>query len=103
MNDSLIPYAIVTAIATMVGALGSLGVSKLMSSGLKSSTKKLFVGLLSGVQWPFRLGAAAIKEWRRVSVYRHRPITWDDLPQKSKGQCEVTRSQQRCSCFNKTG
>ena len=86
MNDNLPPYLIygtLTAIAAFAGGLG-LGVSQWMSAGFKSSTRKVFLLLLLGTLWPFRWGVTAIKEWRRVSVYRHRLITWDDLPGESK-------------------
>ena len=86
MNDNLPPYLIygtLTAIAAFAGGLG-LGVSQWMSADLKSSTRKVFNLLLSGLLRPFRWGVTAIKEWRRVSGYRHRRITWDDLPGESK-------------------
>ena len=86
MEDKLPPYliyGILTAIAAFAGALG-LGVSQWMSAGFRSSTRKMFHLLLSGIMWPFRRVATEIKEWRRVSVYRHQRITWDDLPWESK-------------------
>ena len=86
MEDNLPPYliyGILTAIAAFAGALG-LGVSQWMSAGFRSSTRKMFHLLLSGILWPLRWGVTAVKEWRRVAVYRHRRITWDDLPQESK-------------------
>ena len=86
MEDKLPPYliyGILTAIAAFAGALG-LGVSQWMSAGFRSSTRKMFHLLLSGIMWPFRRVATEIKEWRRVSVYRHRRITWDDLQGESK-------------------
>ena len=86
MSENLPPYliyGIITAIAAFAGGLG-LGVSQWMSAGLRSSTRRVFHFLLSGILWPFRWGITAIKEWRRVSVYRHRGITWDDLPYESK-------------------
>ena len=86
MEDNLPPYliyGILTAIAAFAGALG-LGVSQWMSAGFRSSTRKMFHLLLSGILWPLRWGVTAIKEWRRVAVYRYRRITWDDLPQESK-------------------
>ena len=55
-----------------------------MSDGVKSSIIKGAHRVLSVIMCPFRWGVTAIKEWRRVSVYRHRRITWDDLPGESK-------------------
>ena len=86
MNDSLPPflvYGILTAVAAFAGGLG-LGVSQWMSAGLKSSIIKAAYRVLSGIMWPFRRVATEIKEWRRVSVYRHRRIIWDDLQGESK-------------------
>ena len=42
--------------------------------------------LLSKLSWPLRWIVAEIKEWHRVSGYRHRLITWNDLPQISQDQ-----------------
>ena len=85
MNDDLLLYVILTAVAAFAGGLG-LGVSQWMSSGLKSSTRKVFHLVLLVFLWPFRWVSRGIKEWRRVSGYRHRDLTWDDLPQQSKSK-----------------
>ena len=86
MNDNLLTILIsgfVSVIAAFAGGYG-LGVSQRTSAGFRSSTRKMFHLLLSGIMWPFRRVATEIKEWRRVSVYRHQRITWDDLPWESK-------------------
>lgn len=85
MTDNLLFYVILTAVAAFAGSLG-LGVSQWMSSGLKSSTRRVFQFLLSVILWPFRWVVTGFKEWRRVSGYRHRDLTWDDLPQESKNK-----------------
>ena len=85
MNDSLPPYIsyLLTALAAFAGGLG-LGVTQRVSAGLLIITRKAFHLLLAGILWPFRWAVTAIKEWRRVSVYRHRRISWDDLPDESR-------------------
>ena len=85
MTDNLLFYVILTAVAAFAGSLG-LGVSQWMSSGLRSGTRRVFDVLLSVILWPFRWVVTGIKEWRRVSGYRLRDLTWDDLPQESKNK-----------------
>ena len=86
MNDNLLTILIsgfVSVIAAFAGGYG-LGVSQRTSGDWKSSIGKAVHLLLSGILRPFRWVATEIKEWRRVSVYRHQRITWDDLPWESK-------------------
>ena len=85
MNENLPPlsYVILTFVAAFAGTI-ALGVLRWMSDGVKSSIIKAVRLMLSGILWPFHWAATAVKEWRRVSVYRHRRITWADLPDELK-------------------
>ena len=38
---------------------------------------------------PFVWAATEISEWRTVSKYRHRPLTWDDLPEASRDKVRL--------------
>ncbi len=85
MNDNLpsLSSAILTFIAAFAGAL-ALGVLRWMSDDVRSSIIRGIHRVLSVILWPFRWVVTEFKEWRRVSVYKHRLITWDDLPLESK-------------------
>ena len=82
MIDDLLPlftHAALTAIGAFVGVQ-----SQRMSDDWKTGFKQVFLRGLSVILWPFRWVAKAINDWQRVSAFRHRPLTWDDLPQQAK-------------------
>ena len=74
---------IVAAAGAFVGVLGSEAIRWILRKA-ETSGRDILRWLLLQLKRPFTLTATEIREWRRVSVYRHRSITWSDLPQESK-------------------
>ena len=83
MNDNVLFYAILTFVAAFAGAFG-WGVSQKVSPGIRGSLRNVLDRPRLGIKRLFRWGVTEVKERHRVSGFRHRPITWEDLPQESK-------------------
>ena len=87
MNANLLDYIILTAVAAgsaaFMGTFG-WGLSQTVSPGIKNGIRNMARRVVLGIRRPFSWSATEIREWRRVSTYRHRHITWDDLPKESK-------------------
>ena len=87
MNDNFSSFLIVSAVVAFVAAFAGgfgWGVSQRVSPGIRIGIRNTFRQALLGVKWPFSRLATGIREWHRVSVYRHRRLKWDDLPRESK-------------------
>ena len=67
----------------LVGVLGSELIRWILRKA-ETSGRGILRWLFLQLRHPFILVATESREWRRVSVYRHRRITWDDLPKESK-------------------
>ena len=74
---------IVAIAGGLVGVLGSELIRWILRKA-KTSGRGILRWLFLQLKRPFTLIGVEIREWHRVSVYRHRHITWDDLPQDSK-------------------
>lgn len=73
--------------AAIAGGLVGVSGSELIRWILRkaeTSGRGILRWLFLQLKRPFIWVAMEIREWRRVSAYRHRRITWDDLPQESK-------------------
>ena len=80
MNDNIFLLALAGSFAGGFGLAVGLWILTNSPTRVKSALRWLWLQ----VKRPFRWSAAEIKEWRRVSGFRHRIIKWEDLPQKSK-------------------
>ncbi len=87
MNDNFSSFLIFSAVVTFVAAFAGgfgWGVSQRVSPGIRIGIRNTFRQALLGVRRPFSWFARGVREWRRVSDFRHRDIEWKDLPQHSK-------------------
>lgn len=83
------PYTVVLVVITTVGTLIAIifrdmfgWMGKRIWSGCGRSLRWVLLGLKRTFTW----STDGIREWHRVSAYRHRPLIWDDLPEDSKGK-----------------
>jgi hypothetical protein len=100
-KQNVIPFLF--AVAAILVATAILGTIRWTRERILS-----FGGRLSRRGWselnrPFAWVATEAQEWRRLSDYRRRDLTWDDLPQNSKDSVglhdlsESTRQEIRLS------
>ena len=92
MNDNFSAFLIVSAVVAFVAAFAGgfgWGVSQRVSPGIKIGIRNAFRQVLLGVRRPFSWFATGVREWRRVSDFRHRDIEWKDLPQHSKDKVSL--------------
>ena len=87
MPDNTLFIIVLTFVGTVGGGFG-LWLAPRTLPKVRGGLRKLFRWLLRGAKWPFAYIAGEVGEWRGVSGYRHRSLTWDDLPQDSKDQVQ---------------
>ena len=81
------PYTLALIAVTAVGTLVSVvfyNVAGWILSKIRSGGGRALRSIPLGLKRPFTWCADGIGEWKRVSAYRHRIITWDDLPPDSQ-------------------
>ena len=81
------PYTLVWIAVTAVGTVVAVvfyNVAGWILSKIRSGGRRVLRSISLGLKRPFAWCADEIGEWKRVSAYRHRIITWDDLPPDSQ-------------------
>lgn len=74
---------IVAAAGAFVGVLGSELIRWILRKA-ETSGRGILRWLFNQLKRPFGWVVLEVREWRRVSGYRHREITWDDLLQDAR-------------------
>ena len=99
------PYTLALIAVTAVGTLVSVvfyNVAGWILSKIRSGGGRALRSIPLGLKRPFAWCADGIGEWKRVSAYRHRIITWDDLSpdsQNSVGFQDLSEPSRRSISF----